>query len=155
VLFCGALFSLAFAIVLTPWIIRNWRVFHLFQPLAPAHAEMPGEFVPRGYGLWLRTWLDDDSYIAPLLWSLDTEPIDFEDFPPYAFDSPEEKSRVAALIDRYNHPDGAPGGGRITSKSTRNAATFTFCGKRESRSQPEKVAIEFKCQQRGRRQRRG
>ena len=71
---CGALFSIAFAIVLTPWTIRNWRVFHIFQPLSPAHAEMPGEFVPRGYGLWLRTWLDDDSYIAPLLWSLDTRP---------------------------------------------------------------------------------
>ena len=108
VLVCGVLFSLAFAIVLTPWTIRNWRLFHLFQPLAPAHAEMPGEFVPRGYGLWLRTWLDDDSYIAPLLWSLDTDPIDFEDIPPYAFDSAEEKDRVAALIDKYNHPDGAP-----------------------------------------------
>jgi hypothetical protein len=106
-LLCGALFSIAFAIVLTPWTIRNWRVFHLFQPLAPAHAEMPGEFVPRGYGLWLRTWLDDDSYIAPLLWSLDTDPIDFEDIPPYAFDSPEEKNRVEALIDQYNDPEGA------------------------------------------------
>lgn len=106
ILLCGALFSIAFAIVLTPWTIRNWRVFHLFQPLAPAHAEMPGEFVPRGYGLWLRTWLDDDSYIAPLLWSLDTDPIDFEDIPPYAFDSDEEKNRVAALIDAYNDPEG-------------------------------------------------
>jgi hypothetical protein len=107
-LFCGVLFSIAFAFVLTPWTIRNWRVFHLFQPLSPAHAEMPGEFVPRGYGLWLRTWLDDDSYIAPLLWSLDTDPIDFEEIPPYAFDSAEEKNRVAALIEKYNHPDGAP-----------------------------------------------
>jgi hypothetical protein len=104
----GALFSLSFAIVLTPWTIRNWRVFHVFQPLSPAHAEMPGEFIPRGYGLWLRTWLDDDSYIAPLLWSLDTAPIDIDDVPPYAFDSAEEKNRVAALIDKYNHPDGEP-----------------------------------------------
>jgi hypothetical protein len=108
VLLCGVLFSIAFAVVLTPWTIRNWRLFHLFQPLAPAHAQMPGEFVPQGYGLWLRTWLDDDSYIAPLLWSLDTDPIDFEDIPPYAFDSAEEKNRVAALIDKYNHPDGPP-----------------------------------------------
>ena len=118
-LLCGALFSIAFAIVLTPWTIRNWRVFHLFQPLAPAHAEMPGEFVPRGYGLWLRTWLDDDSYIAPLLWSLDTDPIDFEDIPPYAFDSPDEKNRVAALIEKYNHPDGAP---EASSESTQTKA---------------------------------
>jgi Dolichyl-phosphate-mannose-protein mannosyltransferase len=101
----GAIFSLAFAVVLTPWTVRNWRVFHLFQPLAPAHAEMPGEFVPRGYNLWLRTWIDDDSYIQPFLWSLDTEPIDIDEIPPSAFDSPQEKDRVAALLDKYNHAD--------------------------------------------------
>ena len=120
-LLSGALFSLAFALVLVPWTIRNWRIFHVFQPLAPAHAEMPGEFVPRGYGLWLRTWLDDESYIAPLLWSLDTDPIDFEDIPPYAFDSPEEKNRVAVLIDEYNDPEGAakqlPGKGAVPQPS--------------------------------------
>src|ERR1043166_7926150 len=45
-LLCGAIFSVSFALLLVPWTIRNWRIFHLFQPLAPAHAEMPGEFVP-------------------------------------------------------------------------------------------------------------
>ena len=98
----GALFSFVFVLVLTPWTIRNWRVFHLFQPLAPAHGEMPGEFVPRGYELWLRTWLDDESYVAPFLWSLDTDPIDIDDVPPSAFDSPEEKQRVATLLEAYN-----------------------------------------------------
>ena len=104
----GAIFSFAFIVVLLPWTIRNARVFHLFQPLAPSHAEMPGEFVPRGYNLWLRTWLDDERYIAPFEWSLDTQPIDIEDLPSSAFDSAEEKSRVAALLDKYNHPDGSP-----------------------------------------------
>ncbi|HXI24726.1 MAG TPA: hypothetical protein VNG71_12750, partial [Pyrinomonadaceae bacterium] len=59
----GAALSFTFILVLAPWTIRNWRVFHIFQPLAPTHGEMPGEFVPRGYQLWLRTWLDDQSYI--------------------------------------------------------------------------------------------
>ncbi len=99
----GALFSASFALLLTPWTIRNWRVFHLFQPLSPAHGEMPGEFVPRGYTLWVRTWLDDESYIAPFLWSLDTSQIDVEDLPPSAFDSPDEEKRVATLIEAYNH----------------------------------------------------
>jgi len=99
----GVLFSVAFGVVLAPWTIRNWRVFHQFQPLAPAHGEMPGEFVPRGYYLWLRTWLDDESYIAPFLWSLDTDPIDIDDVPPYAFDSPEEKKRVTTLLEAYNN----------------------------------------------------
>jgi hypothetical protein len=99
----GSVFSLAFALVLVPWTVRNWRVFHVFQPLAPAHAEMPGEFVPRGYGLWLRTWLDDERYIGPFLWSLDSEPIDIDDLPSSAFDSPQEKDRVAALLEKYNN----------------------------------------------------
>jgi Dolichyl-phosphate-mannose-protein mannosyltransferase len=99
----GLLFSIAFALVLTPWTIRNWRVFHVFQPLSPAHAEMPGEFVPRGYEQWLRTWLDDDKYIAPFLWSLDAEELDIDEVPASAIDSAEEKARVAALFDKYNH----------------------------------------------------
>jgi 4-amino-4-deoxy-L-arabinose transferase-like glycosyltransferase len=104
----GGLFSLAFALVLTPWTIRNWRVFHLFQPLAPAHAEMPGEFVPHGYNLWIRTWLYDSRYVEPFLWSLDVAPIDIEGAPASAFDSADEKNRVAALFDRYNNPDAQP-----------------------------------------------
>lgn len=96
-------FSLAFCAVLVPWTIRNYRVFHLFQPLAPAHGEMPGEFVPRGYLLWLRTWLDDERFVAPVLWSVDMRPIKITDFPDRAFDSKEERDRVAALLDKYNN----------------------------------------------------
>jgi len=107
-LLCGTLFSIAFVLVLAPWTIRNWRLFHVFQPLAPAHAEMPGEFVPRGYQLWVRSWIDDDSFISPFLWALDTDPIKIADVPPYAYDSPEEKNRIAALLYKYNHPDAAP-----------------------------------------------
>ena len=99
----AVLFSLAFCLVLVPWTIRNRRVFHVFQPLAPTHGEMPGEFVPRGYLLWLRTWLDDERYIGPLLWSVDERPIHITDFPQRAFDSPEERDRVAALLDKYNN----------------------------------------------------
>jgi hypothetical protein len=105
----GAVLSLGFVLVLVPWTIRNQRVFHLFQPLAPAHGEMPDEFVPRGYELWLRSWVDDDRYIAPLLWSLDSEPIDLDEIPPEAFDSAQEKARVATLLEKYNHADGVPG----------------------------------------------
>lgn len=102
--FLGAVFSLAFCLVLVPWTIRNHRVFHLFQPLAPAHAEMPGEFVPRGYLAWLRTWIDDGRYVGPVLWALDEAPIKVAEIPDRAFDSAEEKQRVAALFDKYNHP---------------------------------------------------
>jgi dolichyl-phosphate-mannose-protein mannosyltransferase len=102
----AALFSIAFCVVLVPWTIRNRRLFHVFQPLAPAHAEMPGEFVPRGYLLWVRTWLDDEKYVGPALWSMDMSQMYVENFPARAFDSKEERERVAALFDKYNHPDG-------------------------------------------------
>ena len=101
----AALFSIAFCLVLVPWTIRNQRVFHLFQPLAPPHAEMPGEFVPRGYLLWVRTWLDDSRYVGPALWALDTRRISVDEFPDTAFDSDEERDRVAALFHKYNYPD--------------------------------------------------
>jgi dolichyl-phosphate-mannose-protein mannosyltransferase len=104
--YLGALFSLAFCLVLVPWAIRNYRVFHLFQPLAPAHAEMPGEFVPRGYLSWLRTWIDDERYVGPVLWALEESPITLNDIPDQAFDSAQEKKRVGALLEKYNHPPG-------------------------------------------------
>ena len=66
---------------------------------------MPGEFVPRGYLMWLRTWLDDGRYIGPVLWRLDTSKIPIEAFPKRAFDSPEERDRVAALLAKYNGAD--------------------------------------------------
>jgi hypothetical protein len=118
--FLGAVFSLAFCLVLVPWTIRNYRVFHLFQPLAPAHAEMPGEFVARGYLAWLRTWIDDGRYIAPVLWTLEDAPIKVTDIPDRAFDSAEEKQRVTALFDKYNHPpdEQAQGSGNAQSQAS-------------------------------------
>ncbi len=102
--YLGAVFSLAFCLVLAPWTIRNFRMFHLFQPLAPAHAEMPGEFVARGYLTWVRTWIDDSLYVGPALWAMDTSTIKLKDLPDYAFDSAEEKQRVGILLDKYNQP---------------------------------------------------
>ena len=106
--YLGAVFSLAFCLVLVPWAVRNYRVFHLFQPLSPAHAEMPGEFVPRGYLTWVRTWTADDRYIGPAIWALDEIPIKLSSIPDSAFDSAEEKQRVGELLDKYNHPPEEP-----------------------------------------------
>ncbi len=100
----GVIFSAGFCLLLTPWTIRNRRVFHVFQPLAPAHAEMPGEFVPRGYLAWLRTWIEDQRYIGPVLWNLEQTRISIDELPDTAFDSKQEKDQVAALLERYNHP---------------------------------------------------
>jgi hypothetical protein len=100
----GAALSLAFVLLLIPWTVRNWRTFHLLQPLSPAHGEMPGEFVPRGYYAWVRSWVDDGRYVETVLWTLDDKPIDLDEMPESAFDSAAEKARVAALLNQYNNP---------------------------------------------------
>jgi hypothetical protein len=109
----GAALSLGFVLTLTPWTIRNARLFGVFQPIAPQFANMPGDFVPRGYIQWLRTWVDDVKYTESLEFPLDIEQIHIDRVPSYAFDSPEERERVAALLDRYNNPPSKAGAQNI------------------------------------------
>jgi 4-amino-4-deoxy-L-arabinose transferase-like glycosyltransferase len=147
----AVLFSLAFCLVLVPWTIRNRRVFHVFQPLAPTHGEMPGEFVPRGYLLWLRTWLDDERYIGPVLWSVDERPIHISDFPQRAFDSTEERERVAALLDKYNNvnqeeadSDETPSADDdSTADDEQNEESEDEPEEQEEPAQPEEVNVEL------------
>jgi hypothetical protein len=141
----GAALSFTFILVLAPWTIRNWRVFHLFQPLAPAHGEMPGEFVPRGYYLWLRTWLDDQSYVQPFLWSLDTDPIDIDDIPSYAFDSEDEKKRVATLLEAYNNESDDEA--TSTGEPSPNASPTPTPNSEEEESEPESDKPDNSAQQ--------
>lgn len=104
----GAMLAAGFALALGPWTIRNAREFGVLQPIAPAQANMPGEFVPRGYIRWLKTWVDDVKYTETLEWSLDDRPIHVEQMPRYAFESQDEREQVARLLDRYNNPDSKP-----------------------------------------------
>ena len=115
----GAVFALIFFLVLAPWTIRNYRVFGVFEPLAPTHAEMPGEFVPYGYFRWLRTWIDDFRFIEPMQWNLEEKRIDIASIPSKDFDSSRERQRVAALLQQYDHP---PGSETQDERSDDNAA---------------------------------
>ena len=105
--YLGSLLCLTFSLALVPWALRNHRIFKVFQPLAPAYAVMPGEFVPRGYFAWLRTWVNDSRYVGQTIWSLDEYPIKLEELPEHAFDSPEEKLRIATLLEKYNNAPGS------------------------------------------------
>lgn len=100
---CVAL-SIGFVSALTPWAIRNVRVFGIFEPVAPAYAVMPNEFAPMGYVSWLRTWIDDERYVSTIEDGIDLYPILIERIPNYAFDSTDERDLVKALLDRYNNP---------------------------------------------------
>jgi len=97
-----ALLAAAFLLPLAPWAVRNWKTFHEVQVLAPRYSELPGELVPYGFMSWEKTWMVRlrDAYLVS--WKLDGEPILIQDVSPAAFDSPQERARVAALLDRYN-----------------------------------------------------
>jgi 4-amino-4-deoxy-L-arabinose transferase-like glycosyltransferase len=86
---------------LLPWAARNWHSLHRLQFLAPRYAEMPGEFVPRGFYSWTKTWLVRFRDVHLVLWKLEEEPIRVEDLPASAFDSEAEHARVARLLERY------------------------------------------------------
>jgi len=92
----------ACALILVPWTVRNAITLHEFQPLAPKDTMLPGEVDPRGFMAWERTWLFRvrDCYLVP--WKLNDEAIHLEDIPPAAFDTPEERNRVATVLEQYN-----------------------------------------------------
>jgi hypothetical protein len=87
---------------LIPWAIRNAVTLHEFQILAPRNSNLPGELVPYGLMSWEKTWLYRfrEVYLVP--WKLNEEVINLDDIPARAFDTPEEKERVAAILEQYN-----------------------------------------------------
>jgi hypothetical protein len=91
---------------LTPWAARNAVSLGRVQFLAPRYAETYGDILPTGFYAWTKTWMFRfrDAYL--FTWKLPSQPIDVKDLPPYATDSPDESSRVASLLERYNTTHG-------------------------------------------------
>jgi hypothetical protein len=87
---------------LVPWTVRNWRVFHIWQPLASRYANDPGEFLPRGFNHWVKTWLVDYVSVEEVYWKVSGEPIDPQQLPERAFDTRAEYEKTLALLARYN-----------------------------------------------------
>jgi len=87
---------------LVPWAVRNEITLHKIQFLSPRNSNLPGELVPAGFMAWEKTWLYRVRYCYLVTWKLNDEAVDVEDIPPSAFDSPEEKERVAGALEAYN-----------------------------------------------------
>jgi hypothetical protein len=94
--------SLGLILTLIPWAARNARTLGRIEFLAPRYAQTYGDFIPRGFYEWTGTWMVRFSDAYLVTWQLGKGPIQIEDLPASAFDSSAERSRVAALIDRYN-----------------------------------------------------
>jgi Dolichyl-phosphate-mannose-protein mannosyltransferase len=94
---------LAIAIApLVPWTVRNWRVFHQLQPLAPRYANDPGEFVAKGFNRWMRTWIIDYVSTEEVYWHVDGDPVDLNSLPSRACDTPQECAETQVIFAEYN-----------------------------------------------------
>jgi dolichyl-phosphate-mannose-protein mannosyltransferase len=95
---CTLLAILPFAI----WTARNWRVFHVFEPLAPRYATDPGESTNPGWQRWVKTWCLDFVSTYDIYWNVPGSAFDLNKLPARAFDSPAEYAETAALVAAYN-----------------------------------------------------
>ena len=94
------------AMVVVPfllWGVRNWRVFHVVQPLAPRYANDPGEPNPYGFQRWYRTWAIDFKATVDVYWNYDGSQVALGDLPARAFDNDAEQVETARLYRIYNY----------------------------------------------------
>jgi hypothetical protein len=97
-----ALAVLCIVLPLFPWAVRNWRTFHVVQPLAPRYATDPGEHIPLGFQRWYRSWAIDYASTEEVYWNYDSAEIDPANLPTRAFDSREQYLRTYGLLSEYN-----------------------------------------------------
>ena len=94
--------SLIIALPLLLWGVRNYRTFHVIQPLAPRYANDPNETVDLSFQRWFRTWGIDFKSTYDVYWNYDGAPITLDSVPPRAFDTPAQRADTTALLNRYN-----------------------------------------------------
>jgi hypothetical protein len=98
----AALACVACFLVLLPWTVRNAITLHEVQPLTPRYTTLPGERAPVGFMSWEKTWLYRFREVFLVSWKMNDETIQIDDIPARAFDSPEERQHVAAILEQYN-----------------------------------------------------
>ena len=102
VLRAGLILAVVSLATLVPWTVRNLRVFHDFQPLAPRYANEENSFVPMGFNRWVKTWIADYASVEEIYWAVPGNQIEAEKLPARAFDSPEQREQTSQLLDDYN-----------------------------------------------------
>lgn len=95
---CGVLSVLPFI----PWTIRNWKTFHVIQPLAPRYAMDPGEYIQPGFNRWTKTVCADLTCTWEIYWNANSDVMPFDSLPSRAFDSQVQYEKTKQLFADYN-----------------------------------------------------
>jgi hypothetical protein len=99
----AALLLMAFSLgPLVPWTVRNYHVFHRFEPLTSRYANGPEDFVPLGFNHWVKTWMAEYVSVEEIYWQEPGAKIDAGNLPSRAFDSLEQKQATLEAINWYN-----------------------------------------------------
>lgn len=84
------------------WTWRNWRVFHVLEPLAPRLATDPGENPNPGWERWVKSWCLDFVSTYEIYWNVPGDVLNVHDLPARAFDSQAQYSATVKLAGEYN-----------------------------------------------------
>jgi 4-amino-4-deoxy-L-arabinose transferase-like glycosyltransferase len=99
----GALLLSVSIAPLVPWTIRNWRLFHQFEPLSPRYANDPDEFVPQGFDKWMRTWVVDYVSTEEIYWQIPGDDVDLRLLPRRACDNEQQCAETQAIFNDYSN----------------------------------------------------
>ncbi len=84
------------------WTARNWKTFHVIQPLAPRLAIEPDESPNLGWERWVKTWCLDYVSTYQIYWNVPGSELDIDQLPARAFDTPAQRNETAAIAGDYN-----------------------------------------------------
>jgi hypothetical protein len=102
--FLGAAMAGVFILPVLPWAARNLITLRKVQFVAPRYVNLPGEYAPVGFYAWTQTWLERYRDVYFTIWKIGEmdQPLNVDELPFSAFDSLQEKARVADLFSQYN-----------------------------------------------------
>jgi hypothetical protein len=83
------------------WTLRNWKVFHVIEPLAPRYATDPGEDTFPGWQRWMKTWCLDFVSTYEIYWNVPDNSLEIDKLPGRAFDSVAQYAETAKLAADY------------------------------------------------------
>jgi 4-amino-4-deoxy-L-arabinose transferase-like glycosyltransferase len=103
-IFLAAAMAGVFLVPILPWAARNLITLRKVQFVAPRYVNLPGEYAPVGFYSWTATWLERYRDVYFTIWKIGEmdQPLSVDELPSTAFDSQEEKARIAKLFSAYN-----------------------------------------------------